>query len=250
MEYEYWLAAIPYMTAQKKKAFREEYGSAEALYNIEEKELKKIAGNRRGRIFFEEKDCEAIVRSKMNWNTMEKYKELEKKNIRFLPYFLSSFPEKLKIIPNVPYALYLKGNFPDENLPSVAIVGARKCSPYGEKYAWEFAKVLAEHGVQIISGLAKGIDGISQRGALEGGGSTFAVLGCGPDICYPREHIGLYTDIQSHRGGILSEWMPGTQPSPYHFPLRNRIISGLADIVLVIDVTLTRLIQRQALKTA
>ena len=89
-------------------------------------------------------------------------------------------------------------------------------------------------GVQIISGLALGIDGAGQRGALNGGGTTYGVLGCGVDICYPRENIGLYMDIQ-REGGIISEQIPGEPPMSYHFPLRNRIISGLADVVLVME---------------
>ena len=114
-------------------------------------------------------------------------------------------------------------------------MGARNCTSYGEKYAYEFAEKLAEYGVQIVSGLAAGIDGISQRGALMGQGKTFAVLGNGVDICYPREHIGLYSDIIEQGGGIISELPPGTKPLPFHFPRRNRIISGLSDLILVME---------------
>src|SRR5699024_10820777 len=116
-----------------------------------------------------------------------------------------------------------------------AVVGARRCTPYGEKYAVEFAEKLASCGVEIISGLARGIDGMGQRGALMGGGRTFAVLGSGVDVCYPREHIGLYVDIQEQGGGILSEYPPGTPPVSQNFPPRNRIISGLSDVVLVME---------------
>ena len=93
-------------------------------------------------------------------------------------------------------------------------MGARRCTPYGEKYAVDFGKVLAEHGVQIISGMARGVDGMGHRGALLGNGKTFAVLGCGVDVCYPREHIGLYVDILEQGGGIISEMPPGTPPFP------------------------------------
>ena len=116
-----------------------------------------------------------------------------------------------------------------------AVIGARRCTPYGEKYAVEFARALAEMGVEIISGMARGIDGMGHRGALLGGGKTYAVLGCGVDVCYPKEHIGLYTDILEQGGGILSEQPPGTPPLAHHFPARNRIISGLSDAVLVME---------------
>ena len=128
----------------------------------------------------------------------------------------------------------MKGRLPREAAFCAAIVGARKCTPYGEEMALDYGKCLAEHGIQIISGMARGIDGAGQRGALNGGGATFGVLGCGVDICYPREHIGLYMDIQEN-GGVLSEQLPGRPPLPMYFPMRNRIISGLADVVLVME---------------
>ncbi len=128
----------------------------------------------------------------------------------------------------------MKGKLPEEDRPGVAIVGARKCTPYGQELALDYGRFLAEHGIQVISGMARGIDGAGQRGALGGGGTTFGVLGCGVDICYPREHIGLYMDIQQ-RGGILSEHRPGRPPLPMYFPMRNRIISGLSDLVLVME---------------
>ena len=125
--------------------------------------------------------------------------------------------------------MYVKGKLPDPNRKSVAIIGARMCSYYGRTQAYEFAKEFASCGVQVISGLARGIDGMGHRGALMEKGKTFAVLGCGVDICYPREHIGLYMDILEQGGGILSEFPPGTPPLAVNFPLRNRIISGLSD---------------------
>lgn len=100
--------------------------------------------------------------------------------------------------------------------------------------AKRFAEELASCGIEVISGMAKGIDGVSQRAAIDAGGKTYAILGCGVDICYPREHFDLYQHIQEN-GGIISEQPPGTSPLPQHFPARNRIISGLADIILVME---------------
>ena len=114
-------------------------------------------------------------------------------------------------------------------------MGARNCTAYGEKHARLLAEKLVCAGVEIISGMAKEIDGAAQRGALNGGGKTYAILGCGVDICYPSEHIGLYTDILENGGGILSEFPPGMKPLAYNFPKRNRLISGLSDAVIVIE---------------
>ncbi|MDY2614098.1 MAG: DNA-processing protein DprA [Lachnospiraceae bacterium] len=161
-------------------------------------------------------------------------RKLQEQGIRMIPYFSEEYPKKLTNISQPPYALYVKGSLPRENQVSVAIVGARRCTHYGEQIALEYGEALASEGIQIISGMARGIDGAGQRGALNAGGATYGVLGCGVDICYPRENIGLYMDIQQ-KGGIISEQIPGQPPLPAYFPERNRIISGLADVVLVIE---------------
>ena len=147
----------------------------------------------------------------------------------------SQYPEKLKYYNAMPKVLYIRGELPDPGKPAVAVVGARACSRYGEQQAYRFGKLLGENGVQVISGLARGIDGSAQRGALDGGGKTFAVMGCGGDICYPPEHEELYRRIKEGGGGILSEFPEGTPPYGKNFPRRNRIISGLADLILVIE---------------
>lgn len=155
--------------------------------------------------------------------------------IAYYPKSHEFYPEKLRTLTDAPKGIYVKGHLPDPKKPSVAIVGARLCSAYGKMQAYEIAKYLSGYGVQIISGLARGIDGHAHRGALAGGTPTFAVLGCGLDICYPRQHIGLWKQIQEKGGGILSEYPICTPPLKAYFPQRNRIISGLADLVIVIE---------------
>ncbi|MDO4489580.1 MAG: DNA-processing protein DprA [Lachnospiraceae bacterium] len=145
------------------------------------------------------------------------------------------YPEKLSFYDRMPAGLYVKGNLPDPEKKTVAMVGARNCSSYGRTQALQFAEQLAREGVQIISGLAYGIDAYSHQGALKGGGKTFAVLGCGADICYPKENYLIYEEILKTGGGILSEYEPGTPPLGWHFPIRNRVISALADLVLVVE---------------
>ncbi len=225
--YECWLAMLAGVSDKKKILLREHMKSAEAVYYIEETQLQEMR-------FLNGRDCNTIMQA-VRENPGERYETLCRKRIRVASYYEEEYPKRLRNIADPPYALYYKGKLPEETGYIAAIVGARQCTAYGEKYAYEYAEQMARHQVQIISGLAKGIDGAGQRGALSGGGQTFAVLGCGADICYPREHIGLYSDILSQDGGILSEFPPGTPPLPFHFPQRNRIISGLSDAVLVME---------------
>ena len=145
------------------------------------------------------------------------------------------YPARMKPLPGMPKGIYVKGKLPRDDLPSAAIVGGRACSAYGREQARRFARELAAAGVQIISGLASGIDAAAHEGALEGGGLTFAVLGCGVNICYPRENYPLMRRILEQEGGVLSEFQPGERPLAWHFPQRNRVISALADLVLVVE---------------
>jgi len=154
--------------------------------------------------------------------------------IKYIRQQEEEYPEKLRVLHGMPKGLYLLGSCPNNHKPSVAIVGARRSSTYGNEIARIFSRELALAGVQIISGMAWGIDGYAHEGALEAGKETFAVLGCGVDICYPAGHRRLYERIIA-TGGVLSEQPLGMAPMPQNFPARNRIISGLADLVLVVE---------------
>lgn len=226
-KYEWWFAGIKNISDVKKRLLRMRMRTAEDIFNIEEKQLNEME-------FLEQSDKEKIKQAIKESDLENEYKIFKEKNILFIPYFDKRYPRRLQKLDGAPYALYVKGKLPDENSPTAAIVGARQCSPYGEMMAIQFAESLAAAGVQIISGMARGIDGAGQRGALNAGGTSYAVLGSGIDICYPREHIGLYMDLQEN-GGIISEQPAGTPPLKNYFPARNRIISGLSDIVLVIE---------------
>ncbi len=228
MEYEYWLAAMEKLSGRKKYLLRQHMKSAKAAYYIEETELERLS-------FLNEKDCHTIKQAQKSWDVHARYEKLCRQGIRLVLVFDEKYPKRLGQLSDKPYALYVKGEMPEECSCGAAVVGARRCTPYGEKHACEFARRLSECGVQIISGLARGIDGMGHRGALLGKGKTFAVMGNGVDVCYPREHIGLYEDILACGGGILSEFPPGTPPQGFHFPRRNRIISGLSDVVLVME---------------
>ena len=166
---------------------------------------------------------------------MEKkiHKELPE-DIRYIANSDQEFPEKLKELHDCPKGIYVRGKLPDPGKKSVAIVGARMCSAYGRATASYFARVLAANDVQIISGLALGIDGAAHEGALMAGGATFAVMAGAVDTCYPRAHIELYEQMR-RTGGIISEEPCGCPPLPKLFPKRNRLISALSDMVLVVE---------------
>lgn len=226
--YEWWFASITAIASGKKKKIKAQIHEAKDIYYIEETAFKEMD-------FLTKKDQECLANAQTDHKFMKEWEKMKEQGIWMCLYEEKVYPEKLKQLSDCPYALFGKGSLPQPELTSVAIVGARHCTKYGELYAASFGERLAEAGVQVISGLARGIDGAGHRGALEGGGKTYAVLGCGVDVCYPREHIGLYVDLLEHGGGILSELPPGTQPMAYHFPMRNRIISGLSDCVLVME---------------
>lgn len=158
----------------------------------------------------------------------------EKKNINYVSFDDSSYPKKLKYIYNPPKGLYVIGKLPLEDRVSIAIIGARECSVSGREYASFFAGELARNGIQIISGLARGIDGYAHRGALNAGMDTFGILGCGIDLCYPKENIELFEKME-YCGGIISEYTNGTPPLAAYFPQRNRIISGMSEGILIIE---------------
>lgn len=157
-----------------------------------------------------------------------------KKRIQYIRQEDPDYPERLRVHRGMPKGLYVRGRLPAADRPAVAVVGARRSDSYGNETARRFARELAAKGVQIISGMAWGIDGMAHKGALEAGGDTFAVLGCGVDICYPPGHQSLYEELLI-KGGVLSEQPPGMPPLAGHFPARNRIISGLSDLVLVVE---------------
>ena len=144
------------------------------------------------------------------------------------------YPERLRLIPDPPRVLYRLGELLPQDGAGIAVIGARAATAYGRTVAERLGRELAAAGVTVISGLARGIDGCAHRGALAGGGRTVAVLGTGLDRLYPPEHRRLADGIAA-QGALLSEFPLGAEPEPWHFPLRNRVISGLARGVVVVE---------------
>ena len=182
----------------------------------------------------QEMACDFILKREKLSYKIEKEKIL-KANIKIISILHKEYPERLRKIPYPPALLYIRGSIPEKNL-AIAIVGARKATPYGKKIAQNLGYQLSQEDVQVISGLARGIDAFGHLGAVEGKGGTIAVLGSGVNVVYPRENISIYKKIvDCGNGCILSEFPLDTQPLKINFPIRNRIISGLSDGVVIVE---------------
>ena len=227
MKYQYWLSNIPGVGCKTIHRLLGQAGSAEEIYFLKKEQLERLAG-------LSDRQVLAITERKMDWDLEEKYAELGENGTTFLSYEMDSYPEQLRNIVDAPYSLYVKGKLPDFSKKRVAIVGARMCSDYGKTMAERIAEKLACCGAEVISGMARGIDAYGHIGALKAGGDTFAVLGCGVNVCYPRTNQKLYESILA-QGGIISEYPPDTEPIAQLFPARNRIISALSDVVVVVE---------------
>ncbi len=227
-----WFTNIPEVGIKTRKLLRTKLGTVESIYNASGEMLLELIGN------------EKIVNNIINSPDIEYYdgylRRLEKNNIRIIYPEHPSYPDKLTHIYEPPDILYVRGILWDEHHihnnienKSIGIVGSRNPDIYGSELAFKFAGELAKNKITIVSGLARGIDSQAHRGAIEKGGYTIAVLGCGINITYPQENVKLYHDIEEN-GAIVSEYGLDVSPNPGYFPLRNRIISGLSDGVLVV----------------
>ncbi len=222
--YAYWLSCVQGVGAVTAKRLVETFATPKSVYHATEKQLKEVIAP---------KMAEKILQAQQQ-DVFESYGRMCSKGIMMVPFYHHMYPKRLRNMADNPFCLYVKGRLPVDERPSLAIVGARNCSEYGRYVAEKFAGDFAGYGVQIISGMAKGVDGMAGGAAIAAGGDTYAVLGCGADVCYPASNEALYQDI-CEKGGVISEYLPGTEPSPGLFPARNRIISALADAVLVVE---------------
>ena len=178
--------------------------------------------------------AEKICKSRNIDEILRKYENMQNKNVEFVSVENEKYPQRFREINEYPYGIYIKGNNLIQEKKIVAIVGARNCTLYGRKIAKDIGFELAANDVIVISGLARGIDSEGLWGCVDAGGIPYAVMGCGVDICYPRENIELY-ERMTENGAIISDYPLGSQPLSWQFPLRNRLISALADAVLVVE---------------
>ncbi|MFW6120624.1 MAG: DNA-processing protein DprA [Petrotogales bacterium] len=217
---------------------REEYALLALSGDLTVDEIKKCIKEKLTLNDFIKSDLPFVPQKKQR-KAFSNFKEVEKalKSHKYIIYTDDEYPELLKEIDSPPPVLFYKGNIEKtgEN-KNLSMVGSRKSSAYGYNIARSFASQIANYRINIISGLAAGIDGASHRGALEVNGNTVAVLGCGIDKVYPASNRDLYKAI-SEKGCILTEYLPGTPPMKHNFPRRNRIIAGLSKAVLVVEAT-------------
>lgn len=227
MQYQYWLSNIEGIGSVTIEKLMNYVGSAEELYFLPEEQYERMTEVRKG-------ERQKILESRKRWDLDGAWEKFQKKGISFVSQEMERYPDKLRYIHNPPYSIYFKGDLPDEHRRAVAIVGARRCSEYGRNMAEKLGEQLAKYQIPVISGMAMGVDAYGHIGVLRGKGKTYAVLGCGVDVCYPASHKQLYHDILDN-GGIISEYPPGTEAKPQLFPARNRIISALSDTIVLVE---------------
>ena len=203
------------------------FGTAERIYELTEAQCKTTAG-------FDSRWLAGVL-DKDTTEAERILQDCDNKEIQILVYSDSLYPERLRNIANPPVVLYYKGTFPplDEEV-TIGIVGTRRCSAYGLLQAKQFSNLIANSGGIVVSGGARGIDTMALSGALDSLMPVICVLGCGVDVVYPKENASLFRAIQQY-GCLVSEYLPGTGVQRGHFPVRNRIISGLSVGVLVVE---------------
>lgn len=218
------LSEVDELPNRKKLAIIDSFDDLNAV-ETEKDVVRDILGNERSAEFYE-----AMGR------VDDVYDELMKRDIHFVTLFDDDYPAKLKEIYDAPAILFFKGSVEALNGDNlIGIVGTRRPTRYGARVAEDFAREFARAGLIVVSGLARGVDGIAHRTCVDEGKPTVGVFACGLDICYPAEHKGLVEGILATGGAVVSEYGLGTKPLQYHFPERNRIISGLCRGVLLAE---------------
>ena len=226
--YWIWLSLIKGLGSKRKQKLLEVYETPEKIYHLTKKELLKTPG-------IGEKVVENILNQEIK-NSIDKHIEyINKNNIDIISIKDKEYPSLLKQIYDPPISLYIKGNKDILNNKSIGIVGCREVSEYGKKVAKYFSYNLAKQNINIVSGLAKGVDSYAHIGTLSTEGKTIAVVGNGLDTVYPAENLYLTNRIIETGGTIISEYPLGTKSEKMNFPARNRIISGMSKGIIVIE---------------
>lgn len=227
IEYWIWLSRIEGLNPKILNNLLEKYKNPKTIWDKTKEELIEDG--------IKEKRADEIT-NKIYRQRLDKYLEyMKKNNIEIITIKDKEYPDKLKVIYDPPIVLYVKGNKNILNEKSIAIVGCRLCTKYGENIAKKLSYNLSLNNINVVSGLARGIDSFAHKGSLEGNGKTIAVVGCGLDRVYPEENKELFNDIIKKGGAIISEYIIGTKPLAKNFPKRNRIISGMSDGLIVVE---------------
>lgn len=222
-----WLTTRKGVGTRGRAALLELYGTAEHIYELKEDDYAQTEG-------FDRRWLESLLDKSLD-EAEDILRDCDNEEIDLLTYADERYPDRLKHIADPPALLYYKGTLPDfDNEAAIAVVGSRRCSAYGLMYAKQFGRQIANSGGLVVSGGARGIDTMALKGALDSTMPVVAVMGCGLDIDYPRENHYLFQQIIQH-GCVLSEYPPKTEPERGHFPVRNRILSGLSLGILVVE---------------
>jgi DNA processing protein len=225
--YQYWFMKNEDISYGKKAKLISYFYDSYNLYHADKVSL--MASE-----ILDENTIDKFIYNRRNFDLNKEYENFINGPFSFITMENKDYPEKLLNIYDKPYGLYYIGKLPDFKR-AISIVGARRCSAYGKRMASEIGRALGEKGYTVISGLARGIDAYGHKGCLEKNGNTVAVLGSGCDVIYPSDNRLLYEDIVNSGGAIISEYQMGSSPTPMNFPRRNRIVSALSDVVVVIE---------------
>lgn len=224
--YWVWLSSLQGIGAVKKKRLIEDYKMPYNIFCKSETELRQIA-------YLTDKNIDVLTDKKYIENAKKHLEDIYKNDIEIIPINDENYFELLKDIYDPPIVLYAKGKV-KKNEISIGVVGSRKATSYGLNVAYDISDKLASFNITITSGLARGVDTYAHKGALKNKNRTIAVLGCGLDIVYPYDNKALFEEIIQD-GMVITEYLPKTKPAPYHFPARNRIISGISRGILVVE---------------
>lgn len=221
------LALVPGLGPKLTAALLERFGSAAAALRASANELLTVP-------HIGEKLAKALADGLRSVNIQPELSLLEKHGVKAVPLGFPGYPSPLTLVPAPPPLLYFRGEWVETDTNAIGIVGSRSCTAYGRKMAEQLARELVRAGFTIISGLARGIDGVAHRAALDAGGRTIAVLAGGLSEIYPPEHHDLAEEV-AKRGGLVTETPMTVAPQPGMFPARNRIISGLSRAVIIVE---------------
>lgn len=225
---KYWVGftLIPGIGRARLSRLKQYFGEMERAWQASATEL-EIAG-------LDNRSIESIMERRSKISLDAEMEKLERYKVTVLIWQDEAYPSRLKEIYDSPPVLYIRGRFAPEDDWSLAVVGTRRPTYYGREVTEQIVGDLARNRITIVSGLAKGIDATAHRAALDSGGRSIAVFGCGLDTVYPRDHVKLARDVME-RGALVSEFPLGTPPRRENFPLRNRIMSGLSLGVMVVE---------------
>jgi len=227
----YWIGLnlVKGIGAVRLRALLDAFGDVQTAWQASAEELRSVG--------LGQKIVQNLVQLRADVSLEQIWEQIQADEVQVLTWDDDEYPERLREFTNAPPVLYIRGTLLPADDWSVAIVGTRRATAYGRQVAGETARTLAHSGVTIVSGLARGIDGVAHQAALDAGGRTIAVFGCGVDRIYPPEHRQLADSIIAN-GALISDYPMGTPPEAYNFPPRNRIISGLSMATVVVEAGL------------